>query len=84
MASWPLLIELDREGRELLYLQIVRAVGEGVRKGRLKPGDPLPGTRALAETLGVNRTTTSSGLNPAAGIGFPPSSGTMIGSARSS
>ena len=58
MTSWPLIIELDRNGQDPLYLQIVRAVGEGVRKGRIKPGDPLPGTRVLAETLGVNRTTT--------------------------
>lgn len=58
VASWPLLIELDRDGAEALYLQIVRAVGEGIRKGRLKAGEPLPGTRALAESLGVNRTTT--------------------------
>lgn len=58
MSPWPLLIELDRAGRDPLYLQIVRAVGEGIRKGRLRAGDALPGTRALAETLGVNRTTT--------------------------
>lgn len=58
MASWPLIIQLDREAGDPLYLQIVRAVGDGIRKGRIKPGDPLPGTRALAETLGVNRTTT--------------------------
>ena len=60
MAPWPLLIELDRESADPLYLQIVRAVGDGIRKGRIKAGDPLPGTRALAETLGVNRTTTIS------------------------
>jgi GntR family transcriptional regulator/MocR family aminotransferase len=58
VSSWTLLIELDRESTEPLYLQIVRAVTEGVRKGRLRPGEALPGTRALAESLGVNRNTT--------------------------
>jgi GntR family transcriptional regulator/MocR family aminotransferase len=58
LSSWTLLIELDRDSDEALYLQIVRAVAEGVRKGRLRPGEALPGTRALAESLGVNRNTT--------------------------
>ena len=58
LTSWPLLIELKRDSGDPLYLQIVRAVGEGIRKGRMRPGEALPGTRALAESLGVNRTTT--------------------------
>lgn len=57
MGAWNLLIELDREGDTPLYLQIVQGVAEGIRKGRLRPGESLPGTRALAETLGVNRNT---------------------------
>ena len=40
-----------------MYLQVASAIAEDIRRGRLKPGDPLPGTRALAERLGVNRNT---------------------------
>ncbi|HEX9082107.1 MAG TPA: PLP-dependent aminotransferase family protein, partial [Holophagaceae bacterium] len=37
---------------------MVRAIEEGIRQGRFKPGDALPGTRLLADRLGVNRNTT--------------------------
>lgn len=57
MAQWDLTIQLDREREETLYLQIASAIQDGIRKGRFRPGDALPGTRALAESLGVNRNT---------------------------
>lgn len=57
MAQWDLAIQLDREREETLYLQIASAIQDGIRKGRFRPGDALPGTRALAELLGVNRNT---------------------------
>ncbi|MEO7111643.1 MAG: PLP-dependent aminotransferase family protein [Polyangiaceae bacterium] len=47
-----------RAGSELpIFLQIARAVVDDVRRGRLKSGDELPGSRTLAETLGVHRNT---------------------------
>jgi GntR family transcriptional regulator/MocR family aminotransferase len=58
LGSWDLAITLDRSNPEPLYLQLVKALEEGIRTGRFKPGDALPGTRALAELLGVNRNTT--------------------------
>ncbi len=58
MTQWSPAIELNRSQSEPLYLQIVGAVVADIRKGRLRPGDALPGTRSLAETLGVNRNTT--------------------------
>lgn len=58
MGSWDLAIALDRSDPEPLYLQLVKALEEGIRHGRFKPGDALPGTRALADLLGVNRNTT--------------------------
>lgn len=58
MGSWDLAIALDRTNGEPLYLQLVKALEEGIRNGRFKPGDALPGTRALADLLGVNRNTT--------------------------
>jgi GntR family transcriptional regulator/MocR family aminotransferase len=57
LGSWDLAIALDRSKPEPLYLQLVKAIEVGIRHGRFKPGDALPGTRALAELLGVNRNT---------------------------
>jgi GntR family transcriptional regulator/MocR family aminotransferase len=49
------LVELDRGAREPLSLQLERALREGVRSGSLRPGTPLPSTRALASELGISR-----------------------------
>jgi GntR family transcriptional regulator / MocR family aminotransferase len=57
MRRWDLKIALDPERDLPLFLQLASAVAEGIRCGRLAPGDPLPGTRLLAEQLGVNRNT---------------------------
>jgi GntR family transcriptional regulator/MocR family aminotransferase len=57
VGTWDLAIALDRSDPEPLYLQLVKAIEEGIRHGRFRPGDALPGTRAMAELLGVNRTT---------------------------
>jgi GntR family transcriptional regulator/MocR family aminotransferase len=40
-----------------MYLQITRAISGEIRRGRLQPGDPLPGSRTLARALSVNRVT---------------------------
>lgn len=45
------------EGDAPLFLRIARAVSDDVCRGRLRAGEALPGTRALAEALGVNRNT---------------------------
>jgi DNA-binding transcriptional MocR family regulator len=39
------------------YLAIVEAIGDAVRLGQLRPGDPLPTHRLLADLLGVNVST---------------------------
>ena len=57
LRPWPLKIALDRGSDTPVGQQIVHSLIEEVRRGRLKPGTPLPGTRELAETLGVNRKT---------------------------
>jgi GntR family transcriptional regulator/MocR family aminotransferase len=58
LGSWDLAITLDRTAPAPLYLQLVKAIEEGIRHGRFRPGDALPGTRALADLIGVNRNTT--------------------------
>ncbi len=50
-------LALDPNPDQPLFLQITHAVIHGIRNGRLKPGARLPGSRALAETLGVHRST---------------------------
>lgn len=48
---------LDPQSREPVYLQIAHALMQEVHRGRLKPGDGLPGYRTLGEQLGVSRNT---------------------------
>lgn len=57
MRQWTLDIALDRAHESPLYLQLAGALADAARQGRLKAGAPLPGTRALAEHLGLNRNT---------------------------
>ncbi len=40
-----------------IFLQVARAVADDIRAGRLKRGERLPGSRSLAEALGVHRNT---------------------------
>ncbi|MEW5848425.1 MAG: PLP-dependent aminotransferase family protein [Myxococcota bacterium] len=57
MRTWDLAITLDGRADVPVFVQIARAVAEDIRRGRLKPGDRLPGSRTLAERLGVHRNT---------------------------
>jgi GntR family transcriptional regulator / MocR family aminotransferase len=53
-----------------LFLQIARTVVDDICRGRLKPGDRLPGTRTLARTLGVNRVTVLTAYDELAAEGW--------------
>jgi GntR family transcriptional regulator/MocR family aminotransferase len=57
MPLWDLPIPLDPSRPEPLYLQLVQGLVARIQGGSLKPGDPIPGTRALAEQLGIHRNT---------------------------
>jgi GntR family transcriptional regulator/MocR family aminotransferase len=59
MSRWDLALRLDERAGPLLT-RIAQAITDDVRRGRLRPGDRLPGTRTLAQTLGVDRDTTIS------------------------
>ena len=50
-------LKLDSSRKQPLYVQISEAIARDVTSGRLRPGDNLPGTRQLAELLGVHRST---------------------------
>ena len=85
MGSWDLAISLDRTIPDPLYLQLVKAIEEGIRHGRFKPGDALPGTRTLAELLGVNRNTTLAAykeLEAEGWIEVTPDRGTFVARKR--
>src|SRR5687767_418919 len=45
------------EGPGPVFLRLADAVVDEIRRGRLRPGDPLPGTRRIADQLGVHRNT---------------------------
>jgi GntR family transcriptional regulator/MocR family aminotransferase len=57
LRPWHINIVISRQSRTAVYLQIARAIIEEIRRGRLAPGSPLPGTRELAEDLGLSRKT---------------------------
>jgi len=57
MRAWIFPVSLDPADRLPLFVQIGRAITDDVSRGRLRPGDLLPGTRTLAATLGVHRST---------------------------
>jgi GntR family transcriptional regulator / MocR family aminotransferase len=57
MARWEFAFPLERRAGVPLVAQIARAIELDIRRGRLRPGDPLPGTRTLARSLGVQRLT---------------------------
>ncbi|MEO8701263.1 MAG: PLP-dependent aminotransferase family protein [Kofleriaceae bacterium] len=62
MRKWELLTTaLDPELEVPLFLQLANAIASDIRAGRLRPGDALPGTRVLAQQLGIHRNTALAG-----------------------
>lgn len=57
MARWEVSLAVERRGGVPLFQQIAGAITTDIRRGRLRPGDSLPGTRSLARALGVQRLT---------------------------
>lgn len=57
MRARDLLLTLDDASAATLTQRICEALQRAVLDGRLAPGTALPGSRALAEVLGVNRQT---------------------------
>jgi GntR family transcriptional regulator/MocR family aminotransferase len=57
MSTWKPTLFLDPASSEPVYRQIAQALIREINRGRLNPGDPLPGYRALGEQLGISRNT---------------------------
>lgn len=70
MRRWDLTIALDPSREQPLFLQLAGAIAEDIWRGRLKPGEPLPGSRELASLLGVNRNTVVAGYDELAAEGL--------------
>lgn len=52
-----MILDIDTVSAEPVYEQIVRQVRQAVLRGELKPGDPLPAIRQLADDLDLNHNT---------------------------
>lgn len=57
LRPWKTILPVTLDSGEALYRQIATGIIEEIRKGRLKPGMALPGTRQLAADLKLNRKT---------------------------
>src|ERR687888_1640099 len=84
MPAWSFPLALDPAAGEPLFLQITRAISADIRRGRLRPGTRLPGTRTLARTLAVHRNTVVAAYDELLAEGWIESSearGTFVSSA---
>src|SRR5687767_5168528 len=61
---------LELDGRGSRQAQLTRALKEAVLGGRLRSGDRLPATRALAGELGISRNTVLASYEELAAEGF--------------
>src|SRR5437867_2017812 len=81
MRDWKLAIEVPGENDTPVFLRIARAITDEVRRGRLRAGAPLPGTRLLASSLGVHRNTVLAAYRELAAEGWvttEPARGTFV------
>lgn len=78
---WDLVVDVDREAALPPFLQIARALAADIQRGRLRPGDRLPGSRRLAATLQVHRNTIIAALTELMAEGWletMPGRGTFV------
>ncbi|MBT2497855.1 PLP-dependent aminotransferase family protein [Agromyces sp. ISL-38] len=65
----PLLV-IDRDAAQPIGVQLVAGLRRGILTGALRPGDPVPSTRALASELGVSRSAVVAAFEQLAGEGY--------------
>ncbi len=56
-------IHLDRDSEAALYIQLSNNLARLIKRGILKPGFKLPGTRTMAQQLDINRNTVVAALS---------------------
>ncbi|HEU4951512.1 MAG TPA: PLP-dependent aminotransferase family protein [Holophagaceae bacterium] len=84
MPGWDLKITLETGSGLPVFRQVAEAIRKDISRGRLAPGDLLPGYRLLAESLGVNRNTILAAYQELLGEGWivsRPSEGTFVAEA---
>jgi DNA-binding transcriptional MocR family regulator len=57
MLPYKSLIQVDRNSSVSLYIQVCNSFISLITNGTLRPSDMLPGSRILAELIGINRNT---------------------------
>ena len=65
-----LLLSISEKSGTPIYRQIISGIRKKVETGALRPGDKLPSTRRLAETLGVHRSTVAVSYQELWALGF--------------
>ncbi len=70
VRTLPLIVPIDRGPGVALHRQIYRALRAAILEGRLQPGARLPGTRVLADDVGVSRTTVLTAYSQLAAEGY--------------
>lgn len=63
LRPWDLQIDIDAQAEKAIYIQIADTVISAIKSGKLHSGDPLPGSRQLANQLKLNRNTVIDALN---------------------
>jgi GntR family transcriptional regulator/MocR family aminotransferase len=63
-------LHINLVGRKNLSGEIYRQIRRAIADGRLRPGDCLPASRDLAQSLQVSRTTVTVAYDRLAGEGF--------------
>ncbi|WP_434380303.1 PLP-dependent aminotransferase family protein [Melittangium boletus] len=78
---WRFDFALDHDGTVSRQTQLTRALVREIQRGRLQPGAMLPGSRTLADQLGVNRKVVVAAVEELVGQGWletRPASGTRV------
>ncbi len=65
----PILV-IDRDAALPIGVQLVDGLRRGILDGAMRPGDPVPSTRALAAELGVSRSAVVAAYEQLAGEGY--------------
>jgi GntR family transcriptional regulator/MocR family aminotransferase len=79
--GWDFAVDLRRDDPVPPFLQIARTLVSDIQRGRLRPGDRLPGSRALARSVGVHRNTVLAALAELTAEGWietAPGRGTFV------
>lgn len=58
-----MILKIDFDREEPIYIQIINEIVKGIAKGELKEEDELPSVRGLAEDIGVNMHTVNKCYN---------------------